>query len=188
MSPGLTEYHRVTRSATMVVDMWGHNGCEMRGDDVGQQRMLVREASEVLGISTDGVRMRVSRGSMESEKDESGRVWVWLDPAHADTRDRNRGGGQHSGTIEEVESLRDQVGYLRGVIEVRDAELQRAHQLLGESLSQLRALSPPAEADAVMPSEPYETSEVSPPGAEMPGPGPSPRRTLAGRLRGLWRG
>jgi hypothetical protein len=168
----------------------------------------------MLGISPDGVRMRVTRGSMESEKDESGRVWVWLEPPHADPRDRNRGGEQHSGTSEEVESLREQVGYLRSVIDQRDTELQRAHQLLGESLSQLRALSPPAdataEADAAMPSEPYETSDVisrEPPepgpgpssvgyfGKRFriieppePGPGPSPRRTLAERLRALWKG
>jgi hypothetical protein len=165
----------------------------MRGDDVSQQRMLVREAAEMLGISTDGVRMRITRGSMESEKDESGRVWVWLDPAHADTRDRNRGGGQHSGTVEEVESLRDQVGYLRGVIEVRDAELQRAHQLLGESLSQLRALSRPADAtsdpgaDDVEAAEPYSASEVSPHGAAMPDTEAEPRAGLGERLRRWWK-
>lgn len=122
------------------MNTWGHNADERRGDNVSQQRMSVREAADLLGISPDGVRMRVTRGSMESEKDESGRVWVWVDTS---PRDRNSG-GEHSS--EEVESLREQVGYLRGVIDQRDAELARAHQLAGESLNQLRALSAPASS------------------------------------------
>jgi excisionase family DNA binding protein len=40
------------------------------------QRLTVQEAAEVLGTSVDAVRMRVRRGSLPSEKDSDGRVYV----------------------------------------------------------------------------------------------------------------
>ena len=41
-------------------------------------RLTVTEAAEVLGITTDAVRMRLSRGTLRSEKHE-GRVYVLLE-------------------------------------------------------------------------------------------------------------
>jgi hypothetical protein len=42
------------------------------------RRLTVSEAGEVLGITTDAARMRLSRGTLRSEK-HSGRVYVLLD-------------------------------------------------------------------------------------------------------------
>lgn len=116
--------------------------------------MSVREAAQLLGISSDGVRMRIKRGSMESERDEEGHIWVWADTPSQEPNSS----GEHNSV--EVESLREQVTYLRSVIDQRDEELQRAHQLLGESLSQLRALNAPAR-EAPQDIEESQPSEES---------------------------
>jgi len=44
----------------------------------------VQEAAGVLGVSVDAVRMRVRRGSIDSEKGADGRVYVWVDTDEED--------------------------------------------------------------------------------------------------------
>jgi hypothetical protein len=46
----------------------------------------VQEAAEVLGTSVDAVRMRARRGSLESEKDPDGRVYVWVNGDSSETK------------------------------------------------------------------------------------------------------
>ena len=46
---------------------------------MARQRLDLREAAEILGTTVDAVRKRVQRGSLDSEKGEDGRVYVWLD-------------------------------------------------------------------------------------------------------------
>jgi hypothetical protein len=58
---------------------------------VTSRRLTVQEAAEVLGTSMDAVRMRARRGSLESEKDSDGRVYVWVDPDESETRQRLNG-------------------------------------------------------------------------------------------------
>jgi excisionase family DNA binding protein len=52
------------------------------------QRLTVQEAAQVLGTSVDAVRMRVRRGSLESEKDDDGRVHVWVNADSSETKPR----------------------------------------------------------------------------------------------------
>jgi excisionase family DNA binding protein len=49
-------------------------------------RLTVQEAAEVLGTSVDAVRMRARRGSLESEKDPDGRVYVWVNGDSSETK------------------------------------------------------------------------------------------------------
>jgi hypothetical protein len=51
----------------------------------------VGEAAEILGISVDMVRMLMRSGSMQSEKDSDGRVYVWVDDDSPETKPRPRG-------------------------------------------------------------------------------------------------
>jgi hypothetical protein len=50
------------------------------------RRLTVQEAAEVLGTSVDAVKMRVRRGSLESEKDSDARVYVWVDGDASETK------------------------------------------------------------------------------------------------------
>lgn len=50
------------------------------------RRLTVQEAAEVLGTSVDAVRMRVRRGSLDSEKEPDGRVYVHLNGDSSETK------------------------------------------------------------------------------------------------------
>jgi hypothetical protein len=88
------------------------------------KRYTVPEAAKVLGIGTDAVRKRIARDTIPHEKDDDGRVYVYLDTGHDEGHDKQEK------APELVESLREQIGYLQGVIATRDEELRtRAEEL-----------------------------------------------------------
>jgi len=87
-------------------------------DTPRSKRYTVPEAANVLGIGTDAVRKRIARGTIPHEKDDDGRVYVYLDTGHDEGHDTQ----EPSSTL--VESLREQIGYLQGVIATRDEELR----------------------------------------------------------------
>src|SRR5215208_6615060 len=97
----------------------------MTGKDTPRsKRYTVPEAAKVLGIGTDAVRKRIARGTIPHEKDDDGRVYVYLDTGHDEGHDAQ------TPSPELVESLREQIGYLQGVIATRDEELRtRAEEL-----------------------------------------------------------
>src|SRR5215218_1669299 len=46
---------------------------------MSSSRMSVYQAAEVMGVTVDAIRKRVSRRTIPHERDEDGRVWVILD-------------------------------------------------------------------------------------------------------------
>src|SRR5215208_1888376 len=156
------------------------------------KRYTVPEAAKVLGIGTDAVRKRIARSTIRHEKGDDGRVYVYLDTGHDEGHDAQEK------TPELVEYLREQIGYLQGVIATRDEELRtRAEELrrrdqdlerrdrliaaLTERIPQ--ALEPPSEA-----RESPEASEEEPVRAE---PHPDAQETVqrprSGAPRSWWR-
>jgi hypothetical protein len=124
-------------------------------DTPRSKRYTVPEAAKILGIGTDAVRKRIARDTIPHEKGDDGRVYVYLDTGHDEGHD------DQEKAPELVESLREQIGYLRGVVATRDEELRtRAEELrrrdqdlerrdhiiaaLTERIPQ--ALEPPSEA------------------------------------------
>lgn len=121
------------------------------------RRMAIRDASEHFGISADGVRQRIRRGTLESEKDEDGRVYVWVDIS---AQEPNSVGAHRTGDAGAVEEeLRERIASLERQLERRDEELHRAHQLLGESLGQLRAINAPSTEAQQEKEEPQPDEE-----------------------------
>ena len=137
----------------------------------------VVEAARELGISTDAVRKRIARGSLESDR-PNGNVLVWLD-----------GGGTEAGRADQVEGgelvdvLREQVYYLRSQLDVQAEEIQRRDVIISQLTQatsnltdRLRELEAPAQQP--MPSEEAPdaaqeaaTDEPGPPtGAGVTGP------------------
>jgi hypothetical protein len=112
------------------------------------RRLTVPEAAEALGITTDAVRMRLSRGTLDSERVE-GRVYVLLE----DDASPDRSGESSDSSALLISEMRDQIEFLR-------RELERRDQLLAAALSRI------PEASLEAPSEPRE----SPVTAESPGP------------------
>ena len=105
-----------------------------------------------LGISTDAVRKRIARGSLESDR-PNGHVLVWLDTDGTEAGQ----GAQGEGRGELVEMLTDQVAYLRSQLDQERQAHAEARRIIGGLVQRV------PELEASGPSEPRESTE---------GPGP----------------
>jgi len=106
---------------------------------VTSRRLTVQEADEVLNTSVDAVRMRVRRGSLESEKDPDGRVYVWVDEDSSETKPRLD--GEPSALI----SAKDET--IRILTEQLEAE-RRANEEYRSIVAALTSRIPELEAPA----------------------------------------
>ena len=101
------------------------------------ERMSLKDAAEVLGISEDGVRKRVKRDSIPHDRDEDGKLYVYLDASEteADTS------GDASGDTPLwalVDQLRSENEYLR-------EESRRKDHIIAGLVECVPALEPPPE-------------------------------------------
>jgi hypothetical protein len=165
-------------------------------------RVTVAQAAEILGITAEAVRTRIKRGKLDSIKDppdRTGTVYVLLevDQTRPNIDPTLQGQDQTSGqTLRDdrlIETLREQVAYLQGVIATRDRELEqraeetrrrdaaleREQQLTAMFADRLRGLEAPQES-----SEAPETVEKAPDRAE---PHPAAGEPQEGARRPWWR-
>ena len=126
------------------------------------RRVTTREAAEALGISVEAVRKRIERDQLEHERVDN-RVYVYLD------EDRTKSGldveGEGAGAL--VESLQDQVSYLREQLaEERRANDENRRLLLAalERIPQLEAPASPEARESPENPGPTETPAPSSPG------------------------
>jgi hypothetical protein len=145
----------------------------------------VGEAALELGISTDALRKRIARGTVESRR-HNGAVLVWLDDGWTEA-------GREAQVDSEalVESLQDQVHYLRSVLnEERDAR-RRADTIIAQLTQANAALS--ARVPELPPSSSQEPSQSPVADAEEPAraePRPStegPQEPAQEERRSWWR-
>jgi hypothetical protein len=86
---------------------------------MARQRMDIKQAAQVLNITTDAVHKRVKRGALEAEKDAEGRVYVFLEDVWTpDIRD------------ELIDRLENEIEYLRREAEDRKEEARRKDAIL----------------------------------------------------------
>jgi hypothetical protein len=137
----------------------------------------VAQAAEIIGITAEAVRTRIKRDKLDSIKeppDRTGTVYVLLDVDQTgpNTDPTSQGQDQTTDRTRQderlVETLREQVAYLQGVIATRDRELEqraeeirrrdaaleREQQLTAMFADQLRVIEAPEE-----PPEDGETVE-----------------------------
>ena len=139
----------------------------------------VHEAASALGVSVDAIRKRIQRGTIPRERHEDGRVYVLLDKASTmqdasstssstvSDEDENERPVRYR-TEELVESLQDQIGFLRRELERKDAILLR----MAERIPELEA--------SAMASEGTVRREVPPESQE-----PAQRRSWLRRFFGF---
>ena len=89
-------------------------------------RVTVAEAAAALGISQDAVRKRIARGTIPHDRDEAGRVYVYLSPSetvHKTDQDSGQDDATKTAQDAYIRSLEDQIAFLRQQLERRDAIL-----------------------------------------------------------------
>ena len=106
------------------------------------EKMTVPEAAKLLGVTQSAVRKRIQRGTIPWDRDDEGRIYVYVDPSEmrletgsARLRDTSMGLSRD----ELVAELRDQVNFLRGELERKDA-------LLRSLMQRILELEPAAES------------------------------------------
>jgi len=128
---------------------------------VGVDRVTVQDAARLLGVSEGAVRKRVARGTLRHDKEEDGRVYVYLD--ERDTRGVDAGpyGGVGAGVDPHnaalISSLEDQIAYLR-------EENRRKDEIIMQqaiTVRQLTAAQEPRDAPETGPDAPEDPSPRS---------------------------
>jgi len=137
------------------------------GDRAGTGRRLsVAEAASELGTTSEGVRSRIKRGTLQAER-ASGRVWVILEGAPPRTGaappqpDAAPPGDRAGDTTELVDELRARVSSLERQLDLeRDANREN-RRLLAAALEHIPALEAPTDEP-----EPPETGKEEPESVE----------------------
>ena len=147
------------------------------------RRLTVPEAAAELGTTSEGVRSRIKRGTLRTER-ESGRVWVILEGAPPRTgADQPRPGAAPTGgrvadRAELVDELRERVAFLERELETRTEENRRKDHLLAAALERIPAIEAPESPETPAESAPNTTGG---PEAETPAePRPWWRRVFGG--------
>ena len=143
-----------------------HDG--MPGGTGNRMRLPVTEAATVLGISTEATRQRVKRGTLPTERDEDGNVFVLLDA------DGTPGGTADSTALiaakdETIQALKEQLAAWQEESRRKDHIIAA----LTERIPELEAAPEAREASQTASEEPGSTS----PPTEDQGP----------EERGFWR-
>jgi hypothetical protein len=139
-------------------------GEERTGRDL--DRLTVAEAASALGISQDAVRKRITRGSISHDRDDSGRVFVYLAPSetvHKTDQDIDQDAASKPVQDVYIRSLEDQIAFLRRELERKDTILLN----LTERIPQLEAPSEARESPGTVEEEPDSVeSRPDVPGAQ----------------------
>jgi hypothetical protein len=106
----------------------------------GLDRVSVAEAAQRLGVKEQAIRKRISRGTLQHDKDEDGRVYVYI---ASDPQDEVQSIDARANTHLEalVDTLQEQNRFLR-------EELARKDAILLNMTEAMKALTPPAQEEA----------------------------------------
>ena len=129
-------------------------------------RLTVDEAAKLLGTTANALRKRIERGTIQSEKVDGVRYILLSDsdmPQHAGDAPsgmpHDSAGSSHdsaAGMSAFVDSLEDQVDYLRRQLEVWQEEARRKDHIIAALTERIPELEPTREAS----SEPRESPQA----------------------------
>ena len=149
---------------------------------MSRQRLDVKQAAEALNISSEGVRKRIKRGTLDSEKTPNGKVYVWLDAPDVGWTYGPTGSDTQSDALHS--SLQDQVSYLRKELaQEREANWEN-RRLLAAALERIPEIEGPRAAQPQGHSEPREASETAKEGEDR---GDVPPEQEPAQRRSWWR-
>jgi hypothetical protein len=150
------------------------------------ERLPVAQAAEVLGVTRDAIHKRIHRGTIEYEKGEDGRFYVYVDTS-SEGLDSSMDTSKDESKIEALERLianqEDRISFLERELERRGDEAERLHQIvagLTRATAELSARLPELEAPATV--EPPGVPESAARGRE--GAEQQPRSSTGGPQTG----
>src|SRR5215208_6740983 len=111
-------------------------------------RVTVQEAAQRLGISQDAVRQRVRRGSMRHDKDDKGRVYVYLNPTTTRptiVHDTSRDTVHDVSPNQLVKELRERIHFLETELGDRKEESRRKDHIIAALTQRIPELEPTSE-------------------------------------------
>ena len=125
-------------------DQYTANGDQDRTSRPSGNRASVYDAAQALGVTVDAIRKRVQRGTIPHERDDAGRVWVLLDAASTlQDNDQDKYRTTDATRADAlVESLSEQVEYLKGVVATRDEEIRRRDHIIAGLVERIPELGP----------------------------------------------
>jgi predicted DNA-binding protein YlxM (UPF0122 family) len=136
-------------------------------EDMSVERLSVMEAAEALGVTRDAIHKRIRRGTIEYEKGEDGRFYVYVDTSTSRV-DQSAYESKDESKVEVLERLiegqQDRIAFLERELERRGDETVRLHQIvagLTQANAQLAARVPELEA-------PQEAAEAPEPAEDEP--------------------
>jgi len=133
----------------------------------GVARMTIEEAARSLGIKEESVRKRVRRGKMRSEKDERGRLHVYVDAIEAvgdesEGRSAGRSMDEFGGVARElIESKDETIRILQDQLQEEREARRRADAIVAQLTRANAALARGAPELEAPPAPPQRTSEGS---------------------------
>ncbi len=128
-------------------------------------RVTVEDAAKLLGTSTDAVRKRIERGTLQSEKTGGTRYVLLEGDISASDTDRT---GHDADMTALVASMQDQIDTLKQELEDWKEQARRKDHLLAAALERIPAIEPPPDT----PQEPQESPESA---SEEEGKGEAPQ-------------
>ena len=161
-----------------------HDGTRHVNDTVTDMssplRATVEEAAKILGTSENAVRKRIERGTLPSEKVDGVRYVLLFDsdmPQHAtdtagDSVTDMPTDMPHDLALMQahLDSMQEQVSYLKAVVQTRDEELRRKDHIIAALTERIPELEPPREVSREARESPRTASEepsaTSPPSDE----------------------
>ncbi len=109
-------------------------------------RLDVAEAAHRLGISEAAVRKRVQRGRIPHERDDDGRLFVWVSPGETRHASSREAAEESSDITALVEEMRDRLRYVEGQLEAERQAHAEARRLLFSALEKIpSAIEAPSE-------------------------------------------
>ena len=156
------------------------------------ERLSVAEAAAALGVTRDAIHKRIRRGSVEYEKGEDGRFYVYVDTSTSgldESADKSKDKSKVEVLERLIEGQQERIAFLEREMRRRGDETERLHQIVAglaqanaEQARTIRAIEAPASSET---TEDAETVEEAPERAE---PRPAPADPQAGpHRRPLWR-
>jgi hypothetical protein len=128
------------------------------------QRLTITEAAQALGISTQAVHGRIKRGTLDSDKGEDGKLYVYVE------RNGAGNGVGNDMTNHYIDALRSQIANLEQEKEDWKEEARRKDHLLAAALERIPPALEAAEEtrESPVPDSEGEFKSRTPPEAEKP--------------------